>query len=374
MLLSLVTYFGFTLRYIQDLPRSVRSITDLRNRRIYLERQQLGMHTPRTILLQTLGHIALGRATSKDFADFLRQQLGANYYAAATLLPERTVVPYLQEAKADPPELSIEDLCDVFSVSYDVAAHRFTNLATHHLDLPVPLRQEQQERYNPARRTPTTGLGLPLRRRRRHRRTADVPGVGRTPRFSADDRFSIYYQYTDTPTGTYFVAVHIDPGPPAPSRDHAGGAVRAFTLVPRPPDEPAGPVGPARTATAASFPPSPRPALAGLRLALGPRALPRPGRPPARRLTSSNIVGVLLLRPSPAALFDGLSTSIDVTMRLLAAGSTMCRTGSRISSRHSSNTVGASGSMTATATGSAARPLALTRAMSGKIGRSASTT
>jgi XRE family transcriptional regulator, fatty acid utilization regulator len=106
MLLALVTYFGFTLRYVQDLPRSVRSVTDLRNRRIYLERQQLGMHTPRTILLQTLGHIALGHAVPKDFGDFLRQRVEANYYAAATLLPERTVVPYLQEAKVDR-ELSI---------------------------------------------------------------------------------------------------------------------------------------------------------------------------------------------------------------------------------------------------------------------------
>jgi predicted transcriptional regulator len=33
-------------------------------------------------------------------------------------------------------DLSVEDLRDVFAMSYEMAAHRFTNLATHHLGLP----------------------------------------------------------------------------------------------------------------------------------------------------------------------------------------------------------------------------------------------
>ena len=49
----------------------------------------MGMHTPRTILLQTLGHFVLGHAAPRDFADFLRQRVEANYYAAAVLVPER---------------------------------------------------------------------------------------------------------------------------------------------------------------------------------------------------------------------------------------------------------------------------------------------
>ena len=35
-------------------------MTDLRHRRIYLKQESMGMHTPRTILLQTLGHFVLG--------------------------------------------------------------------------------------------------------------------------------------------------------------------------------------------------------------------------------------------------------------------------------------------------------------------------
>ena len=128
-ILAIATHHGFTLKYVQDLPRSVRSLTDHVNRRIYLKRETtLGMHSPRTILLQTLGHVILGHRRPDDFGDFLRQRVEANYFAAAVLIPESTAVKYLQEAKAAR-DLSVEDLRDVYSVSYEMAAHRFTNLA-----------------------------------------------------------------------------------------------------------------------------------------------------------------------------------------------------------------------------------------------------
>ena len=113
----------------------MRSVTDLRNRRIYLKQEAVGMHTPRTILLQALGHFVLGHDSPRDFADFLRQRVEANYFAAAVLVPEQAAAAFLAEAK-QARELSVEDLRDVFSVSYEMAAHRFTNLATHHLGLP----------------------------------------------------------------------------------------------------------------------------------------------------------------------------------------------------------------------------------------------
>ena len=93
------------------------------------------MHTPRAVLLQTLGHFVLGHATPLDFADFLRQRVQANYFAAAVLVPEAAAAEFLSRAK-EARNLSVEDLRDVFSVSYEMAAHRFTNLATHHLGLP----------------------------------------------------------------------------------------------------------------------------------------------------------------------------------------------------------------------------------------------
>src|SRR5215475_341425 len=134
MLLSVVSRHGFAVRYVPDLPRSARSVTDLRNRRIYLKQEPLGMHTPRAVLLQTLGHFVLGHSAPADFAEFLRQRVEANYFAAAVLVPEHAAMRFLRGAKENR-NLSVEDMRDVFSVSYEMAAHRFTNLATHHLDM-----------------------------------------------------------------------------------------------------------------------------------------------------------------------------------------------------------------------------------------------
>ncbi len=133
---ELTTHLGFTLHRVADLPRATRSITDLEDRRIYLPASGRGGHDPRTIVLQTLGHFALGHREPADYADFLRQRVETNYFAAALLMPEAAAADFLQRAKARR-ELAIDDLRDVFAVSYETAAHRFTNLATHHLGLPV---------------------------------------------------------------------------------------------------------------------------------------------------------------------------------------------------------------------------------------------
>jgi hypothetical protein len=113
----------------------VRSLTDLRNRRIYVKQESVGAHSPRAIVLQALSHFLLDHQVPRDFAHFLRQRVEANYFAAAVLMPETSAVSVLVRAKQDR-DLAVEDLVDLFSVSYEMTAHRFTNLATHHLDLP----------------------------------------------------------------------------------------------------------------------------------------------------------------------------------------------------------------------------------------------
>jgi predicted transcriptional regulator/DNA-binding XRE family transcriptional regulator len=208
MLLSVVSHHGFSVRYVQDLPRSVRSVTDLRNRKIYLKQESMGMHTPRTILLQTLGHFVLGHIVPEDFADFLRQRVEANYFAAAVLVPEQQATAFLREAAAAR-SLSVEDLRDVFSVSYEMAAHRFTNLATHHLGLPCHFVKNDEggiiyKAYE------NDGVVFP----------ADATGAIEGQRmcrqwsgrqvFAAEDRFSPYHQYSDTPSGTYWCAAYVD--------------------------------------------------------------------------------------------------------------------------------------------------------------------
>ena len=209
MVMALVGHFGYTVHTVQDLPRSVRAIMDLRNRRIYVKHQQVGMHSPRTILLQTLGHLVLGHRKPRDFADFLRQRTEANYFAAAVLVPEQAAVPYLKEAKQNR-ALSVEDLRDVFAVSYEMAAHRFTNLATHHLDLTCHFVRNDAEGII-YKAYENDGIVFP----------ADEQGAIEGQRlcqqwagrqvFRSPDRFSVYYQYCDTPTGTYFCVAHVDP-------------------------------------------------------------------------------------------------------------------------------------------------------------------
>jgi len=210
MLLSVVNRHGFAVRYVTDLPRSARSVTDLRNRRIYLRQEPLGMHTPRAVLLQTLGHFVLGHSAPADFGEFLRQRIEANYFAAAVLVPEKAAAQFLHGAKAAK-DLAVEDLRDVFSVSYEMAAHRFTNLATHHLDLPCHFVKNDEggiiyKAYE------NDGVVFP----------ADPTGAIEGQRmcrqwsgrqvFTASDRFSPYNQYSDTPSGTYWCTALVDSG------------------------------------------------------------------------------------------------------------------------------------------------------------------
>jgi len=209
MLVSVVSHHGFAVRYIQDLPRSVRSLTDLRNRRIYVKQEPVGPHSPRAIVLQALGHFLLGHQVPRDFADFLRQRVEANYFAAALLMPETAAVPVLERAKQNR-DLSVEDLVDLFSVSYEMAAHRFTNLATHHLNLPCHFVKNDASGII-YKAYENDGVVFP----------ADPSGAIEGQRlcrqwsgrqvFGAADRFSAYYQYSDTPSGSYFCIAQVDP-------------------------------------------------------------------------------------------------------------------------------------------------------------------
>ncbi len=210
MLLSVVSQHGFSVRYAPDLPRSARSVTDLRNHRIYLRQESLGMHTPRAVLLQTLGHFVLGHAAPADFGEFLRQRVEANYFAAAVLMPEEPAAAFLRRAK-DGRDLSVEDLRDVFSVSYEMAAHRLTNLATHHLGLPCHFIKNDESGII-YKAYENDGVLFP----------ADESGAIEGQRmcrlwsgrqvFAAADRFSPLCQYSDTPSGSYWCVAQVDPG------------------------------------------------------------------------------------------------------------------------------------------------------------------
>src|SRR5580692_6576443 len=220
MLTAVVARHGFAVRFASDLPRSVRSLTDLRAGRIYLKQEPVGGHSPRAVILQSLGHFLLGHGTPKDFADFLRQRVEANYFAAAMLIPERAALPLLGAAK-DRRDLAVEDLVDLFSVSYEMAAHRVTNLITQHLNVPCHFVKNDTSGVI-YKAYQNDGVVFP----------ADATGAIEGQRmcrqwsgrqvFTAADRYSPHYQYSDTPSGTYFCIGQVDQG--------GGNAGYAITL------------------------------------------------------------------------------------------------------------------------------------------------
>jgi XRE family transcriptional regulator, fatty acid utilization regulator len=208
-IVAIADRLGFTLHHVNDLPRSTRSVADLRHRRIYLPRPNVvSSHDPRAIVLQTLGHFVLGHADPRDFGDFLRQRVEANYFAAAMLVPEAAAVGALQEAKRRR-DIAVEDLRDMFAVSYETAAHRLTNLITHHLGLRVHFMRVHEsgtiyKAYeNDGVSFPTDPLGAIEGQLGCRAWAARMV-------FTSDDRYSSYTQYTDTPSGTYWCEAHVE--------------------------------------------------------------------------------------------------------------------------------------------------------------------
>ncbi|MEE2630954.1 MAG: helix-turn-helix domain-containing protein, partial [Actinomycetota bacterium] len=136
-MVDLAAHYGFTVARVKGMPRTARSVTDTRRRVIYIaQRDDLSVRAARSVILQTLGHFALEHAETTDFEGYLRQRIESNYFAAAVLVPETAAVDFLTAARGQR-DLSIEDLKERYYVSYEMAAHRFTNLATARLGIPV---------------------------------------------------------------------------------------------------------------------------------------------------------------------------------------------------------------------------------------------
>ncbi len=208
-LTELATHFGFTVHQVRDVPASARAITDLRQRRIYIrQRDVLRTREARSVILQTLGHFALGHQDPDDYTAYLRQRIEANYFAGAVLVPERAALTVLEQALVDD-DISVEDVKEVFYVSYEMAAHRFCNLATHGLDLRVHfVRSDAQGTIWKAYEN--DGVPFP---------TAPDGAIegerlcrewGTRVAFHSEDVFAVHYQYTETPNGEYWCATHVE--------------------------------------------------------------------------------------------------------------------------------------------------------------------
>ncbi|OYO24724.1 XRE family transcriptional regulator [Enemella dayhoffiae] len=205
---AITAHLGFTLHHVGDLPHSTRSVTDLKQMRIYLPRATGGEHDPRSVLLQALGHHVLGHQTPNSYGEFLRQRIETNYFAAALLMPESTTVEFLRQAKKEK-QLAVEDLRDAYAVSYEAASHRITNLITHHLEIPVHF-QKVHDSGIIYKAYENDGVSFPAD----HTGAIEGQPVCRywTSRqvFDAEDKFNAFDQYTDTPAGTFWCTARVE--------------------------------------------------------------------------------------------------------------------------------------------------------------------
>ncbi|WP_246603965.1 helix-turn-helix transcriptional regulator [Microbacterium marinilacus] len=203
---DIASHLGFTIHHVSDLPQTTRSVLDLAHGRVYLAGHHRG--DPRSAVLQALTARVLGHAEPTDYAEFLRQRVEQNYLAGALLMPEAHAVAALRDAKARK-AISIEDLRDTYSVSYETAAHRFTNLATRHLGIRVHFLKVHEsgtitKAYeNDDVNFPADRLGAIEGQMCCRRWTSRVV-------FTMDDRFNPYYQYTDTGNGTYWCTARVE--------------------------------------------------------------------------------------------------------------------------------------------------------------------
>lgn len=202
---------GFELVYVGDLPHSARSVTDLENRRIYLPPASIpGGHGLRSMALQAMAHRVLGHTAPGSYAGFLRQRLEINYYAAACLMPRARSVEFLRAAKHDR-NIAVEDFRDAFGVTHEAAALRLLNLATVELGVRLHFLRVADD-GTVAKAYENDGLRLPVDV------TGSVEGRAVCRQWSARraftrvNRTTEYYQYTDTPEGTFFESTQTGTG------------------------------------------------------------------------------------------------------------------------------------------------------------------
>jgi hypothetical protein len=126
-------------------------------------------------------------------------------------MPIEQSIEFLGAAKADR-NIAVEDYRDAFGVTHEAAALRFTNLATTHLDINVHFLRVGDDGAV-AKAYENDGLRLPV----------DVTGStegqlvchywAARQAFDRTNRTTEFYQYTDTPEGTFWESCQTGTGP-----------------------------------------------------------------------------------------------------------------------------------------------------------------
>jgi predicted transcriptional regulator len=206
---SIIRRLGFEICPVPDVPAAVRSVTDLRSKRIYIPSgSALPSQYARSVILETIGHVVLGHTGPANFGELLRQQVEANYFVGALLMPEMAAVPILQRVK-QARDISVEDLRDIFYVSYEQAAHRLTNLATKHLGIRTHfIRSDREGLIGKAYENDDVPLPMDVDEVIEGNQICSKWGTRKV--FADPNSYGIHYQLTDTPAGTFWCATHID--------------------------------------------------------------------------------------------------------------------------------------------------------------------
>lgn len=209
VLTEVAAWCGFTIERVGNIPRSARSITDVRDRIIFIpDRGGLKVRQARNVVLQTLGHFALDHSDTQDFGDYLRQRVESNYFAAAVLAPEAPALAFLREAE-EAKDISVEDLKELFYISYEMAAHRFTNLATRHLDIPCHfLRTDSEGVIDKAYEN--DGVAFPAAVDGGHEGERVPRQWGSRQAWNATGSFLLHSQYTVMDSDEYFCTTYIE--------------------------------------------------------------------------------------------------------------------------------------------------------------------
>ncbi len=210
-LLDLATSAGFEIRPIDDMPAFARSVIDLEQRRVYIaQRDELRTRQARKAVLQTLAGFLLEHETDPDLDTFLRQRVETAYFAAAVLAPEEAVMTRLRSAKRSH-DIDVEDVKELFYLSYEMAAWRTANLVTRnfgirtHLVVSNRLGSVIKAYANDGAPIPRDEHGGMETQRLCRRWGARVT-------FESPERYGTHHQYTDTPGGTFFCITHIEAG------------------------------------------------------------------------------------------------------------------------------------------------------------------
>jgi transcriptional regulator with XRE-family HTH domain len=210
-LIDLTASIGFELMPIEDMPSFARSIIDTKNSRIYIaQRNELRTRQARKAVLQTIAGFVLSHERQPDLDTFLRQRMETAYFATAVLAPEDSVVARLMVAKENH-DIDVEDVKELFYVSYEMAAWRTANLLTRHLGITCHLLVND-EMGIVVKGYANDGLPAPrdeyggIETQRLCRRW------GARLTFESQEKFGTHHQYTDTPNGTYLCTTHVEAG------------------------------------------------------------------------------------------------------------------------------------------------------------------